>query len=76
MTLAGEGERLLERRPVQGLGGIVDVLLQDGEQVAEERPLVGVQAFRVLIVGQGDRFDLGRANPRVADRGFGLDGLR
>jgi hypothetical protein len=58
VALAGEGEGALDLLPVDGLGGVRFVLLDDGEEVAEQGALVRGQLA-------GDRVRAGRARVAV-----------
>src|SRR5688500_14651310 len=73
VPFAGEREGLLKSPLVQRLGRIVEVLLQDGEKVAEERALFRIEPLRVLVIGNGERPDLGRADAGMAGGGLRLD---
>jgi hypothetical protein len=52
VTLAGEGEGALDRRPVDPVVAVGFVLADDREQVTEQGPLLGGQMLGDLVDGR------------------------
>jgi hypothetical protein len=65
VALAGEGEGALELLPVDRLGRVGLVLLNDGEEVPEQGALVGGELLGDRVRAEGPRASIDLADARV-----------